>query len=67
MLKMKKEILENEGSNDGTIVKSNNDSNESLSSNDGGTIGTKKSNNNVYFYGIGGGLSILAMFFFGIL
>ena len=60
MLKMKKEILENAGSNDtnkslgsndGTIVKSNNDSNESRSSNDGGTIGTKL-NNDVYFYAI---------------
>ena len=74
MLKMKKDILENAGSNDtksdndvssndgGTIVKSNNNSNESVSSNDGGTIGTK-SNNDVYFYGIGGGLLIIAIGF----
>ena len=64
MLKMKKDILENAGSNDGSNESlssndgSNDGSNESLSSNDGGTIGIK-SNNDVYFYGIG--LSILVL------
>ena len=47
MLKMKKDILEND-----TNVSSNYGSNESLSSNDGCTIGIK-SNNDVYFNGIG--------------
>ena len=62
MLKMKKEILENAGSND--TNGSNDGSNDTNGrndgsndgSNDGGTIGIK-SNNDVYFYGIG--LSIL--------
>ena len=67
MLKMKKDILENAGSNDtnGSNDGSNDGSNESLSSNDGGTIGIK-SNNDVYFYGIG--LLIIAIRrFFGVL
>ena len=51
MLKIKKDILENAGSND-----------TNGSSNDGGTIGTK-SNNDVYFYGIGGGLLTIAIGF----
>ena len=65
MLKMKRDILENAGSNDtnGSNDGSNDGSNESLSSNDGGTIGIK-SNNDVYFYGIGGGLLIIAIVFF---
>ena len=67
MLKMKKEILENAGSND------TNGSNDGKSDNDvssnatndisGNSTNNTKSNNDVYFYGIGGGLLIIAIVF----
>ena len=69
MLKMKKEILENAGSND--TNGSNNGSNDIKSDNDNDTndisgsssTNNTKSNNDVYFYGIGGGLLIIAIVF----
>ena len=67
MLKMKKEILENAGSND--TNSSNDGSNDIKSDNDvssnatndisGNSTNNTKSNNDVYFYGIG--LSILVL------
>ena len=65
MLKMKKEILENAGSNDtnGSNDGSNDTNGSNDGSNDGGTIGIK-SNNDVYFYGIGLSILIIAMGFF---
>ena len=72
MLKMKKEILENAGSNDtngsndgSNDIKSDNDVSRN-STNDISTNNTK-SNNDVYFFYIGGGLLIIAIGFFGIL
>ena len=72
MLKMKKEILENAGSND--TNGSNDGSNDIKSDNDvssnatndisGNSINNTESNNDVYFYGIGGGLLIIAIVFF---
>ena len=68
MLKMKKDILENAGSNDtngsndgGNDIKSDNDND----TNDigGSSTNNTKSNNDVYFYGIGGGLLIIAIGF----
>ena len=65
MLKMKKDILENAGITDSTndtngikglTTNATNDTKD-LSSNDSNTV---KSNNDVYFYGVGG-LSILAI------
>ena len=63
MLKMKKEILENVGSND--TNGSNDGSNDIKSDNDvssnatndisGSSTNNTKSNNDVYFYGIGAG------------
>ena len=68
MLKMKKEILENAGSND--TNGSNDGSNDIKSDNDndtndisGSSTNNTKSNNDVYFYGIGGGLLIIAIVF----
>ena len=64
MLKMKKEILENAGSNDtnggndGSNDTNGSNDRSNDGSNDGGTIGIK-SNNDIYFYGIG--LSILVL------
>ena len=69
MLKMKKDILENAGSND--TNGSNDGSNDIKSDNGNGTndisgssTNNTKSNNDVYFYGIGGGLLIIAIVFF---
>ena len=69
MLKMKKDILENAGSND--TNGSNDGSNDIKSDNDndtndisGSSTNNTKSNNDVYFYGIGGGLLIIAIVFF---
>ena len=69
MLKMKKEILENAGSND--TNGSNDGSNDIKSDNDNDTndIGASSTNNTnpnncLYFYGIGGGLLIIAIVFF---
>ena len=68
MLKMKKEILENAGSND--TNGSNDGSNDIKSDNDndtndisGSSTNNTKSNNDVYFYVIGGGLLIIAIVF----
>ena len=68
MLKMKKDILENAGSND--TNGSNDGSNDIKSDNDndtndisGSSTNNTKSNNDVYFYGIGGGLLIIAIVF----
>ena len=68
MLKMKKDILENAGSND--TNGSNDGSNDIKSDNDndtndisGSSTNNTKSNNDVYFYGIGGGLLIIAIGF----
>ena len=68
MLKMKKDIHENAGSNDTNLSSNDGTIDINLSSNDGTndtntTTNTTKSNNDVYFYGIGGGLSILAIVF----
>ena len=71
MLKMKKEILENAGSND--TNGSNDGSNDIKSDNDvsrnatndisGNSTNNTKSNNDVYFFCIGGGLLIIAIGF----
>ena len=68
MLKMKKEILENAGSNDtnggndgSNDIKSDNDVTRNAT-NDISTNNTK-SNNDVYFFCIGGGLLIIAIGF----
>ena len=68
MLKMKKEILKNAGSND--TNGSNDGSNDIKSDNDndtndisGSSTNNTKSNNDVYFYGIGRGLLIIAIVF----
>ena len=68
MLKMKKEILENAGSNDtngsndgSNDIKSDNDVSRNAT-NDISTNNTK-SNNDVYFFCIGGGLLIIAIGF----
>ena len=69
MLKMKKEILENVGSND--TNGSNDGSNDIKSDNDndtndisGSSTNNTKSNNDVYYYGIGGGLLLITIVFF---
>ena len=66
MLKMKKEILENAGSNDtngSNDIKSDNDvSSNATNDISGNSTNNTKSNNDVYFYGIG--LSILVLGFF---
>ena len=68
MLKMKKEILENAGSND--TNGSNDGSNDIKSDNDndtneigGSSTNNTKSNNGLYFYGVGGGVLIIAIGF----
>ena len=68
MLKMKKEILENAGSND--TNGSNDGSNDIKLDNDndtndiiGSSTNNTKSNNDVYFYGIGGGVLIITIVF----
>ena len=68
MLKMKKEILENAGSNDtnggndgSNDIKSDNDVSRNAT-NDISTNNTK-SNNDVYYYGIGGGLLLITIVF----
>ena len=57
MLKMKKEILENAGSNDtngSNDIKSDNDvSSNATNDISGNSTNNTKSNNDVYFYGIG--------------
>ena len=70
MLKMKKEILENVGSND--TNGSNDGSNDIKSDNDvsrnatndisGSSTNNTKSNNDIYFFCIGGGLIIAIVF-----
>ena len=60
MLKMKKEILENDSSND---IKSDNDvSSNATNDISGNSTNNTKSNNGLYF-GVGGGLLIIAIVF----
>ena len=68
MLKMKKEILENAGSND--TNGSNDGSNDIKSDNDndtndigGSSTNNTKLNNGLYFYGVGGGVLIITIGF----
>ena len=70
MLKMKKDILENAGSNDtnGTNdgsndIKLDNDNDTNDISGSSSSTNNTKSNNDVYFYGLGGGLLIIAIVF----
>ena len=67
MLKMKKEILENAGSNDtngSNDIKLDNDvSSNATNDISGNSTNNIKSNNDVYFYGIGGGVLIILIGF----
>ena len=71
MLKMKKEILENAGSNDtngsndgSNDIKSDNDVSRNATNDISGiSTNNTKSNNDVYFFCIGGGLLIIAIGF----
>ena len=70
MLKMKKEILENAGSNDtngsndgSNDIKSDNDNDNDTNDISGSSTNNTKSNNDVCFYVIGGGLLIIAIVF----
>ena len=66
MLKMKKEILENAGSNDtngSNDIKSDNDvSSNATNDISGNSTNNTKSNNDVYFYGIGLSILVLGVF-----
>ena len=67
MLKMKKDILENAGSNDtndgSNDIKSDNDvSSNATNDISGSSTNNTKSNNDVYFYGIGLSILVLGVF-----